>query len=252
MERLESLFADDDRTQEERRDLIRLLDLAAELPPPPDPGGFFPRFGQLRERLLKEMEGNEWERVEEAFLDLYCHLHMHEAPYTSRERRRVRQTGGYWCHAGGLSPLLKAGPWIDSGTVLADLGAGNGLQGLLFQKLHPHALTVQVEISSRMAAIGRDLQEWLEIPEEKVKWIVDDVCNVPIGGFDFIYLYRPVRPEGEGLRFYERFTSELPRQGRGTVIFSIADGLAPFLPPEYEAFYTDGHLTCFRCSAKPA
>lgn len=250
-EKLGALFENDGREPREREDLFRLFDLVADLPPPPDSGRFFPRFDRLKERFLQTLDDRNWENVEEAFLELYCHLHMHEAPYTREERRRVSETGGYWCHAGGLSPLLKAGPWIDPGTVLADLGAGNGLQGLLFQKLHPHARTVQVEISSRMVAIGRDLQAWLDIAEEKVEWVVDDVCNVSIRGFDFIYLYRPVRPEGEGLRFYERFTAELSGSGRGAVIFSIADCLAPFLPPGYEAFYSDGHLTCYRRSSQP-
>jgi hypothetical protein len=47
------------------------------------------------------------------------------------------RSGGYWCHAGGLSPVLKAGAFIEPDTVSADFGAGNGLQCLLMQKIHP-------------------------------------------------------------------------------------------------------------------
>ncbi len=192
------------------------------------------------------LPGEEWDPIEEAFLELYCHLHMYEAPYTADERRRVDETGGYWCHAGGLSPVLKASRWIGPGTVTADFGAGNGLQGLLLQKLYPHARTVQIEISSRMTAIGRSLQEWLGIERDRVEWIVDDVCNVSPDGLDFIYLYRPVRPDGEGRKFYERFAAGLARSTEPVVIFSIADCLGPFLPAAFERFYTDGHLTCYR------
>jgi len=224
----------------------RLVTLFAKLPPPSDGGNHFPEYGRLKEKLLDSMKDEDADGMEEAFLDLYCHLHMHEAPYTKSERRRMDETGGYWCHAGGLSPLLKAGPYISAETVLADFGAGNGLQGLLFQKLYPHARTVQIEISSEMVAIGRTLQEWLGIAKDRVEWVVDDVVNRSPAGIDFIYLYRPVRPEGEGRLFYERFASDLARDDRSVVIFSIADCLREFLPASFEVFYSDGHLTCYQ------
>jgi hypothetical protein len=183
--------------------------------------------------------------LEEAFLELYCHLHGHEAPYTARERRRVDRTGGYWCHAGGIAPVVRAGPWIGPETISADYGAGNGLQALLIQWLHPHRLAVQVEISSAMIEQGRRLQTWLGIPEDRVAWVHGDVSAVSPEGLDFVYLYRPVRPAGEGLRFYEAFGAALARRRRPTTIFSVADCLRPFLPPEYEVIHGDGHLTCY-------
>ena len=157
------------------------------------------------------------------------------------------QTGGYWCHAGGLSPILKAGAHIRNHTVSADFGAGNGLQGLLFQKLFPHRQTVQIEISSRMVETGRALQEWLAIPSERVRWIVGDVNDYFSDELSFIYLYRPVKPEGYGIDFYRNFTAKLVASTqKNLVIFSIADCLRQFLPRQFEVFYTDGHLTCFR------
>jgi len=248
---IERLFSRDGRAPEERKALARLMALFARLPPPPDPGGFFPEYALLKYRFVESLDKASFESAEEAFLELYCHLHMYEAPYTPEERRRVDETGGYWCHAGGLSPLLKAGPWIGSRTVLADFGAGNGLQGLLFQKLYPHARTVQIEISSRMAAIGRDLETWFAIPPARVEWVVDDVLNVSGAGFDFIYLYRPVRPEGEGRFFYARLANDLARSAKPVVVFSIVDCLREFLGRDFEMFYTDGHLTCFRRRGEP-
>ena len=50
---------------------------------------------------------------------------MNEAEYREEERRLMDEAGGYWAHAGGLSPILKAGSWIRPDTVSTDLGAGN-------------------------------------------------------------------------------------------------------------------------------
>jgi hypothetical protein len=243
---LAASFERDERPAAERERLVRLMALFAALPPPPDTGGHFPRYAELQSEFRNSFRSNDPEQIEERFLDLYAHVHMHEAPYTREERRQVDATGGYWSHAGGLSPILKAGDWLRPDSVSADLGAGNGLQGLLFQKLFPHGRTVQVEISRRMVEIGRQLQRWLGIPEARVEWVVGDVMNASVAGIDFLYLYRPVRPEGPGRTFYERIAAELDGSDRDVVIFSIADCLRDFLSPSFETFYCDGHLTCFR------
>jgi len=243
---LKHILADDEHPFPERDRLAALMALFAELPPPPDSQGLYPRYAEFQDRYFTAIDAAEPDAVEEAFLTLYCHVHGHEAPYSAAERRRMDETGGYWCHAGGVSPLLKAGGHIGPGTISADFGAGNGLQGLLMMKLYPHARTRQIEISSRMIASGRELQRWLGIDEDRVEWIAGDVLEQSPRGLDFIYLYRPVRPEGAGRRFYGRFAAELAAQGRPVVIFSIADCLRDFLGPEFEVFYRDGHLTCFR------
>ena len=217
-----------------------------ELPPPPNARHAFPRHTGLKARLLRALEGDDGEEIEERFLELYAHLHMHEAPYTSAERARVDETGGYWCHAGGLSPILKAAPWLGPESTSADLGAGNGLQCLLLQRLYPHRRTTQIEISERMVEIGRSLQSWLEIPEERVRWVVGDVTRNLPEEVDFLYLYRPVRPEGTGRIFYEKLAAEIESWSRPTIVFSIADCLRSFVGDTLEVFYCGGHLTCFR------
>ena len=244
--RLSELLSAEDRTADETARFAQLVRIFLDLKSPPDPFDLFPEYARQKHALQRVVASGDPETIEEAFLTLYCHLHGHEAPYTPDERRRVDETGGYWCHAGGISPLLKAEPFIAAETVSADFGAGNGLQGLLLQKLYPHRKTVQIEISSRMVEAGRHLQRWLEIPDEQVEWLVADVCDVMPDGLDFIYLYRPVRPEGAGRRFYERFADALDTAARPVVIFSIADCLREFLSPRFEVFYGDGHLTCFR------
>jgi hypothetical protein len=245
---LSALFAADDRPRAEVDRLVRIMQIFADLGPPPDPEGLFDQYPRLHQRFVDATAGEDADAIEERFNELYCHVHGYEAPYTPAERAQVDATGGYWCHAGGLSPILKAAPWLQDDSVSADYGAGNGLQGLLLQKLYPHARTVQIEISSRMVSAGRALQGWLGIPEERVEWRVADVRDVSPRGIDFIYLYRPLKPIGVGVEFYRRFAAELGRPGRRVVIFSVADCLADFLPPSFDSFYDDGHLRCFRSS----
>lgn len=244
--RVGELLAADDRSPAERERLAFLVALLASLPPPPDRHGLFPEYDRLRARLVAAIAGSDAETLESVFLDLYCHLHGHEAPYDGAERLVVDRTGGYWCHAGGLSPVLKAPDWITPATRSIDFGAGNGLQLLLVQRLAPHALTVQVEISSRMCEAGRDLQRWLGIADDRIEWRVADATRQSPAGFDLIYLYRPVRPEGEGEAFYRRFARELAAAPGSPVVLSVADCLRTFLPPEFERFYFDGHLACYR------
>lgn len=235
----------DDLSAEELDRLVRLALLLLERPAISDPHGWFPLFQPLRQALLDRITGDhDGDAIEEAFLELYCHLHLHEAPYSESERRRMDETGGYWNHAGGISPLLRAGPFIRPDTVSCDLGAGNGLQGLLLQRLSPHARTIQVEISRQAIEIGRHLQAWLEIPDDRVRWVAADVMDFSIAGVDFLYLYRPVRPEGPGRDYYERLAEELERSTHEVVIFSVADCLGSFLSDRFEAFFSDGHLTC--------
>ena len=247
LERIEALVRSLEYPEEERRHLSRLMALFAELPMPPDPGGHFPKYQEHKEKFLESILGQDAEALEEAFLTLYAHIHMHEARYTPEERELMDLAGGYWSHAGGLSPILKAAPWISPATVTADLGAGNGLQGLLFQYLYPHQLTIQYEISSDMVQLGQDLQEWIGIPEERVEWIAGDVCDQIFEDIDFYYLYRPVRPStARGEAFYENLAEMLDWGEQQVVIFSIADCLKQFLSRRFKVFYSDGHLTCFR------
>jgi hypothetical protein len=243
---LTSLLERDERPPAERERLARLMTVLARLEPPPDPDRVFPSYAQLRSEFVDSISSADPEVVEERFLELYCHLHMHVAPYTAEEREAVDASGGYWCHAGGLSPILKAGDWIGPHTTSADLGAGNGLQGLLLQTLYPHALTVQYEISAKMVEIGKRLQTWLSIPEDRIQWVSANLLEIAPREIDFLYLYRPLRPEGEGAEFYTRLASWLERSSRPVVVFSIADCLRSFLSERFEVFYGDGHLTCFR------
>lgn len=236
-----------DYSEKELKRLIDLIVCIIKRPLPPNPNGIFSQFDPLCNLLLSSLEGDDPEIVEESFLRLYALLHMHEGVYTVKERARMDATGGYWAHAGGLSPILKAGDFIYPDTVSIDLGAGNGLQGLFLQLLYPHRQTIQVEISSYLVETGKKLQSWLAIPKDRVTWIVGDVCNQSLIGVDFIYLYRPVRPSTpDGFAFYKRLAEQLDTCSQPITIFSIADCLQNFLSSRFEIFFTNGHLTCFR------
>jgi hypothetical protein len=97
-----------------------------------------------------------------------------------------------------------------------------------------------------MIKIGRSLQRWLEIPDHRIEWRNEDVLETHLGGWNFVYLYRPVRPNGPGGSFYNRLAATLAQEPGEVVVFSIADCLGDFLPPSFSRFYDDGHLACYR------
>ncbi|MBT3223642.1 MAG: hypothetical protein HN348_31610 [Proteobacteria bacterium] len=245
----DSLLEQDSRPEVERHGLAQLMALFYELPPPPDSFGLYNNYAPLKQRFIDATSSGNLDLVEEAFLALYCHIHGYEVPYTDAERSRVTATAGYLCHPGGVSPILKAAPHIHGHTVSGDFGSGNGLQGLLLQYLFPHKKAVQIEISSRLTEVGRQLQSWMGIDDDRVEWLDRDIMEVSPTKMDFVYLYRPVRPIAEGKLFYEQFAAALETAPREVVVFSVADCLGSFLSPAFERFFHDGHLSCFRRSS---
>lgn len=184
------------------------------------------------------------EDIEDALLSLYINLHKAGSVYTEEERQRLRSKGGYLCYPGGLSPLRLARGFITKETVIADLGSGNGLQGLLLQELYPHRKTIQIEISKEMIRIGKLYQEALGISNEKVEWFNGDIIDAPFEEADLIYIYRPARP-ADGADLYRNIADRLSRQDKEVTIFSVADCLAPFLEERFTTHYDDGHLKIF-------
>lgn len=248
MERCEAILAPlGERGEENRiRLLIALAVLFQSLASKKPFLQAYPRFSDHFSAFRDHLDRRDPDVLEDDVAAIYCYLHGVDRAYSDSERREMDATGGYWCHAGGLSPLLQAGPWIHHGTRLVDYGAGNGFQGLLFQYLYPHAKTVQIELSGPMIEGGKRLQSFMGIPGDRVVWVHGNVMDVPPGNFDFIYLYRPLRPEGaQGRRFYENFARELDQVRHPVTIFSIADCLKDYLSDRFAIFHDDGHLTCF-------
>jgi len=184
--------------------------------------------------------------TQETFLvNLYARLHTAGSLYSPSERMLLSRRDGYSCHAGGISPLIKAEPFITPDSVVVDLGAGNGLQGLLLQYVSPHRKTLQVELSSEMIRTGRLFQEALGISADRVEWIHDDIVNVSIEAADIVYIYRPARTSLNGREFYRAIARKLASVPKPLMVFSIADCLGQFLDKRFSLFFTDGHLTCF-------
>ncbi len=183
--------------------------------------------------------------LERALLDLYIRLHGAGSKYSPQEREILTKRRGYSCYPGGLSPLIKAGQFIRPDSIVADLGAGNGLQGLLLQCIYPHQKTIQIELSSEMIRVGRIFQQALGLGADRVEWINDDIFNVSIEAADFIYMYLPAKPLDSGKEIYEVIAHKISTMRRPPVIFSVADCLAKFIDNRFSVSYMDGHLTCF-------
>jgi len=204
-----------------------------------------PSFVKFHRELRTARDTGDEDRIETALARLYCVVHGSGGAYAETERTEFDKLGGYWCHAGGLEPLHVAAPFFTPETRFVDYGAGNGLQGLLFQHLYPHRLTTLVELGGPMIEQGRRLQSLLGIPGERVDWVHANIMDVPPRDFDVLYLYRPVRPEGEGRAFYEMFAREVAEAGHPVTIVSVADCLRDFLPPAFRVIHGDGQITCF-------
>jgi SAM-dependent methyltransferase len=205
-----------------------------------------PGIGDHAARLVEAVKGKDPVSAESAMIRLYLTLHGAGSGYTPVERERLNGKKGYSCISGGLSPLVKARLHIRTESTVADLGAGNGLQGLLLQRLYPHKKTLQIEISSEMIRVGRIFQNALGISDDRVSWVNDDIVNVALESVDFVYIYRPSRPSGSGRDLYRAIALKLAAVPKPLVVFSIADCLSEFLDERFSILCTDGHLTCFR------
>jgi len=225
--------------------LTRVGALFDELAVRPGIDALVPSFVRFHQELRAARDTGDEDRTETALARLYCVVHGSGGAYAEAERTAFDKLGGYWCHAGGLEPLHVAAPFFTPETRFVDYGAGNGLQGLLFQHLYPHRLTTLVELGGPMIDQGRRLQSLLGIPEGRVEWVHANIMDVPPSRFDVIYLYRPVRPEGEGRAFYTMFAREVAKAGHPVTIVSVADCLRDFLPPAFRVIHGDGQITCF-------
>lgn len=209
----------------------------------------FPQLHDSVQNYLSVSQKRYDDETETAFLNLYCEIHRTGSVYSSSERLKLDGKHGYFNHPGGISPLLRAQPYLKEESISADLGAGNGLQGLLFQYLYPHRKTWLIELSAEMIRIGKIYQEALGIPDEKIEWINDDIMNVSLDPVDFLYLYRPSKPINDGIALYHYLERQLNSRKNPVTIFSIADCLKDYLDDSYTEFYNDGHLTCFNRTA---
>lgn len=200
------------------------------------------------ERLAREYvvakKGEDTLVREAALIDLYLRLHSAGCGYSSSERELLNKKAGISCQPGGLTPLVMAERLVGPEATVADLGAGNGLQGLLLQRIRPHRKTLQIELSSEMVRVGLLFQRALGISDGLVEWINRDIADVPLDEADFVYLYRPARPHGEGNELYRLMASRLAAVEKPLIVLSVADCFAKFLDKKFSVFYSNEHITC--------
>jgi len=204
-----------------------------------------PEIDHYVNNLKSALKKGDIPAIERDLINLYIRLHGAGSAYSPQERETLTKRKGYSCYPGGLSPLIKAEQFIRPDSIVADLGAGNGLQGLLLQCICPHQKTIQIELSSEMVRVGRIFQQALGLGAGRIEWINDDIVNVSIEAADFIYVYLPAKPLDGGKEIYEAIANKVNTIKRPLVIFSVADCLAKFIDSRFAVSYTDGHLTCF-------
>lgn len=231
--------------QKSRKQRLIVMESLLKIAADPVVQAEIPNLDYYVKNLRSVLRENNSSLLESCLLNLYAQLHKAGSVYSPYERALLLERKGYTCHPGGLSPLFKAAQFIKPETVVADLGAGNGLQGLLLQYLCPHQKTLQIEISSEMIRIGRIFQQALGISNNHIEWINDDIMNAPFETADFIYIYLPAKPLEGGKAVYEAIVDKISNMNKPLVIFSVADCLVKFLDRKFSVFYTDGHLTCF-------
>jgi hypothetical protein len=202
-------------------------------------------------RLEEAARRDNPEEREAALSSLYRVLHAAGSRYSPEEDEVIKKHHGIPKQPGGLTPLLMSLPFIRPDSTVVDLGAGNGLQGLLLQKLKSHARTVQIELSGSMIETGKVLEGGLGTEDGRIVWAHTDIMEADLEGLtggapDLLYMYRPVKPVGEGHRVYERIAGWIDGWPGGCAIMSVADCLGPFLGPGIDKLYEDDYLTVYR------
>ncbi|WP_300674209.1 hypothetical protein [Desulfoluna sp.] len=216
-----------------------LLTLAAH----PEVQHLAPETCHWQSHLLTARADHDVEEQEYALLELYRTLHTAGAGYTDDEQLQLDDQKGLHGLSGGLLPLLMARELITPATRMADLGAGNGLQGLLLQCLAPHRHTLHVELSKSHIAAGRLYQNVLGIPDDRISWRHGDLFSADLSDTTLVYLYRPVRPSKTTAPLYRKLAATLASITHPVHLISVADCLTPHFETPVIPLYTDGFLT---------
>ncbi len=200
----------------------------------------------MAERLMEfREEGDPWVRENE-LIALYNRLHAAGAVYKNHEEDALNAWNGLGCIPGGLLPLFIIRHLIGPASVVADLGAGNGLQGLLIQALCPHRQTFLVEISESLIETGRLYQQALGFAPDRILWENGDIADTDLREVDLVYLYRPIRPQGEGNVLYKAIAEKLAENNRSVTVVSMADCLGRFLSERFKNIYSNEFVEIYK------
>ncbi|MFP4649929.1 MAG: hypothetical protein ACLFML_03215, partial [Desulfobacterales bacterium] len=201
---------------------------------------------EMAGHLMEFREAGDPSVRENALIALYNSLHSAGAVYRKHEEETLNSWNGLGCIPGGLLPLFVASHLIGPESVTADLGAGNGLQGLLIQALCPHRQTFLVEISESLVETGRLYQQALGFPPDRILWENGDIADTDLREVDLVYLYRPIRPQGGGNLLYKAVAAKLAENNRSVTVVSMADCLGRFLDERFKNIYSNEFLEIYR------
>ncbi len=207
-------------------------------------------FPFLKTSLFEYEKVDSGDLIEREYrlLKLYLAIHNTGCDYSSSEADSLKDGAGITNLPGGMYPLIAAARLINENMTSMDLGAGNGLQGLLLQCLTPHRKTIQVELSTKMIEAGKLLHKALKIPQERVRWSAEDISEQRFGDLDFLYIYRPVKPHGEGKKLYEQVAGNLASLDKNITVLSVADCLGPYIKDSFSEFHSNEFFTIYRSS----
>lgn len=195
--------------------------------------------------LKSAAEDNNIEKREELLTDLYLLLHRYGAGYSSNEKKFMERSRGLKWLPGGLMPLVLGSYLMRSDFEFCDLGCGNGLQGFLMQALCPHKKTRQVEISESYLKSGNIFLNPLKIDKKKTSFENTDIKDFEMNDTDFVYMYRPARPMGEGAVLYKNLADKFFLNKKNFYLLSVADCFEPFIKGKYEKIYQNEFLSIF-------
>lgn len=206
----------------------------------------YPDLEKPLSQYMHAKSENDPAQRECALLELYLSLHALGTGYSDHEARKLKQAVGINNLPGGMFPVVAASRLAGPDSVCMDLGAGNGLQGLLLQVLSPHRKTIQVELSSGMIEAGKMFQRALGIDADRMEWICGDIALQDLGGVDLIYMYRPVKPHGKGSVLYDEVARKLSALDAEVTVVSVADCLGKFLHDDFQCIYSNEFFSCYR------
>jgi hypothetical protein len=199
----------------------------------------------LKNQLLYAKKNNDTDKRESLLIELYLALHKAGAGYSRSENKVLENKKGLKWLPGGLMPLVFASFIIKPGDVFIDLGCGNGLQGILLKMVAPHKKTRQIELSKKYLETGNIFVEALGLDKPGFSFENNDIGAVDVSDADFIYMYRPARPMGEGKLFYENLAEKFSRIKKNFYLLSVADCFEPFIKSKYIKIYSNDFLSIF-------
>ncbi|MDY0132041.1 MAG: methyltransferase [Desulforegulaceae bacterium] len=195
--------------------------------------------------LIKAQKAKDIEKREMLLINLYLLFHKYGAGYSFEEEKFMEKSKGLKWLPGGLMPLVLGSYLMKPEYEFCDLGCGNGFQGILMQALSPHSKTRQVEISKNYLEAGRIFLKPLKIDKEKISFENTDISNFKMKETDFVYMYRPSRPMGEGAQLYRNLSNRFYLNKKSFYLLSVADCFEPFIKGDYEKIYQNEYLSIF-------